>query len=296
MDKEWEEFINNDEIDAYDYKEMYFKKRENGTISLKTYFAFDEADIVVPEGVTSIESYAFESSEIRSVKLPNSLISIGVRAFRNCDNLAKVQLGRDCEVIMKHAFSGCGKLKELRLPSSVAVLEESSLGDVSDIILESEKIPHGLGMCSYKRSKSASLKIHFGERTIIVPKRSTADWSKLDQELEDFLKNKKGNLVMPHIASSAADKQEVALEGFRLEHDPKLKPILTEGFSDMMARRKNEEDFRSLFVEFLDGKMMTNDMARDALRIANDRNWTETAAYLLEKINEYEYENEDFSL
>lgn len=296
MDKEWEEFINNDEIDEYDYNEMYFKKGENGTIFLITYFAFDEADIVVPEGVTSIDNYAFESSEIRSVKLPDSLSSIGVRAFHNCDNLAKVQLGRGSKVIKKHAFSGCDKLKELFLPSSVTVLGDSSLGDVSDIILESKKIPRRLPLCSNQRSKSASLKIHFGERTIIIPKRSIADWSNLNQVLEDFLKNEKGNLVMPHIASSIEDKQEVALEGFRLEHDPKLKPILTEGFPDIMARRKNEEDFRSLFIEFLDEKMMTNNMTRDALRIAHDRNWTETAAYLLEKINGYEYENEDFSL
>ena len=48
-------------------------------------------DIVIPEGVTEINSYAFYSYyNLKSVTIPSSVTSVGIGAFARCDNLEKV--------------------------------------------------------------------------------------------------------------------------------------------------------------------------------------------------------------
>ena len=50
--------------------------------------------LVVDSSVTSIEDEAFQGLEnLKTVKLPHSLISIGNHAFNGCTNLASIKLG-----------------------------------------------------------------------------------------------------------------------------------------------------------------------------------------------------------
>jgi hypothetical protein len=76
--------------------------------------------MVVPDGITVIDESAFEGFEnLRSVKIPASVIGIGSFAFKSCRNLSEVniskstQLGKDC-------FDGC-------------CLDEESLKLIKDI-------------------------------------------------------------------------------------------------------------------------------------------------------------------
>ncbi len=82
--------------------------------------------LIIPEGVTEINSYAFRNcSSIKKVILPNSLTKIGEYAFAWCVNLAEIKFNEGLTTIENYAFSSSG-LKELHFPSTVTVIEKGT--------------------------------------------------------------------------------------------------------------------------------------------------------------------------
>ena len=68
-------------------------------------------DLVIPDGVTSINSQVFYNYEyLTSVTIPDSVTSIGDWAFANCSNLESVSLGDGIKDMGMAVFSGCDKL------------------------------------------------------------------------------------------------------------------------------------------------------------------------------------------
>ncbi len=77
-------------------------------------------DLVVPEGVTSIGTYAFaDLTALRSVRFPESLITIGTMAFSGCSQLTQLQLPEGLTGIGDRAFSGCVGVTSVHIPASV---------------------------------------------------------------------------------------------------------------------------------------------------------------------------------
>ena len=70
-------------------------------------------DVVIPEGVTSIEDDAFRYCEnLTSVKISDSVTSIGDLAFGGCKNLTSVTIPDSVTSIGDGAFSGCDGLTD----------------------------------------------------------------------------------------------------------------------------------------------------------------------------------------
>lgn len=74
---------------------------------------------IIPNDVLKIEYNAFESSNIESITIPNSVKSIGGFAFQRCTNLSSVTIGSSVEVIGERAFQGCSSLTSITIPRSV---------------------------------------------------------------------------------------------------------------------------------------------------------------------------------
>ncbi len=49
-------------------------------------------DVVIPDGVKTIPTYAFSCTGIKSINIPDSVESIGAKAFEGCDDLAAVYI------------------------------------------------------------------------------------------------------------------------------------------------------------------------------------------------------------
>ncbi len=78
------------------------------------------SSVVIPEGVTSIESRAFEEcNNLNEISIPNSVTKIGESAFEGCKALHLINMGEGVNVIGTRGFARCSNLTEIMIPRSV---------------------------------------------------------------------------------------------------------------------------------------------------------------------------------
>ena len=86
----------------------------------------DVKSLIIPEGIISIMKSAFDNCDIESVKLPDSLKKIGAFAFANCKNLEKVDFGTGLEVISNNVFEGCERLRSVEFPPQLKAISNDA--------------------------------------------------------------------------------------------------------------------------------------------------------------------------
>lgn len=100
------------------------------TKSMKTLIAIDPTleNYEIPEGVTTIEEYAFYESSIQNIIIPESVTKIGTAAFRGCYNLRNVSFKgkKGITKIPAYCFQGCTSLQTISLSSSIRTIEDSA--------------------------------------------------------------------------------------------------------------------------------------------------------------------------
>ena len=80
-------------------------------------------ELEVPEGFTSIADNAFENENFSEISLPDSLISIGNRAFYGNDTLNQLNIPPNLETIGERAFSSINTCGDVVIPNSVTTIE-----------------------------------------------------------------------------------------------------------------------------------------------------------------------------
>lgn len=92
-------------------------------------------DIIIPEGVESINDYAFSMAKISSVSFPDSMHYIGRNAFLYSD-VNRIDFGHGIAYIGGHegmVFSGCDNLTEVEVPSNVIRLGDGCFRNCTNL-------------------------------------------------------------------------------------------------------------------------------------------------------------------
>ena len=120
------------------------------------------ADLVIPDSVTSIESYAFsDCTGLTSIIMPNSVIKIGEYAFSDCAGLMSVTISNRVTKIEDYTFSGCTGLMSITIPDGVTKIGVSAFGDCT--ALTSVTIPNSVTFIAKRAFENCTrlTKIHF---------------------------------------------------------------------------------------------------------------------------------------
>lgn len=103
-------------------------------------------DFDFPEGVTSIEKFAFARSSLQSVTIPDGVTDIGYGAFYHCDALSDVTIPDSVTVIEENAFTHTLWLKSWmaggteNAPENAETTEASEASNADDFLIVGDGI------------------------------------------------------------------------------------------------------------------------------------------------------------
>ena len=84
----------------------------------------------IPNSVTSIGDKAFSGcSSLTSIMIPNSVTTIGNDAFEGCSGLTAVNIPNSVTSIGNRAFSNCSSLTSIMIPNSVTTIGDEAFSD-----------------------------------------------------------------------------------------------------------------------------------------------------------------------
>ena len=118
-------------VSEYESSEMCEKALKNPKIKMERIGKFSrktvrnrEGKYIIPDGEGFIPSYAFTGENLEDITIPDSVTSIGDRAFFGCTGLTSITIPDSVTSIGDGAFSYCTGLTSITIPNSV-----TSIGD-----------------------------------------------------------------------------------------------------------------------------------------------------------------------
>lgn len=112
-------------------EEVVFEDSTNNGLTIDNY-AFEVCTnlkkVRLPYGLTSIGNYSFKGcNQLESIVLPDTLTSIGSAAFKGDTALKDVKLSSRLKELKDETFAGCSALKTINIPESVNKMDITSL-------------------------------------------------------------------------------------------------------------------------------------------------------------------------
>lgn len=89
-------------------------------------------NIVIPDGVSSLESTFVGCTNLTTVEIPDSVTSMGYRTFANCSNLVEIKLPPNI-TYLSGTFDGCINLKRVVIPNRVKQIASNTFRNCSSL-------------------------------------------------------------------------------------------------------------------------------------------------------------------
>ena len=117
------------------------------------------------------------SDTLKTIVLPETLITIGSGVFKECNNLSSINL-EDCVCLIEigiQAFDGCSSLKEVTIPKSVESIKTYAFSNCSGLekltVESGNNVYHSEGNCIIE---TATNRLVFGCKNSIIPSYITS--------------------------------------------------------------------------------------------------------------------------
>ncbi len=145
------------------------------------------ASITIPNSVTSIGKRAFEYCKgLTSFTIPNSVTSIGDDAFRYCTSLTSIKIPESVKEIGSEVFYGCSGLTSITIPNSVTSIGGYAFSGCS--ALTSITIPNSVtSIGSYAFSGCSALASIKCEASTPPKCRNTAVFYNVDKSIPVYV-------------------------------------------------------------------------------------------------------------
>ena len=141
------------------------------------------SELTIPENVTRINNYAFESCiNLRKVIIKSELKSIPDQAFLNCSSLKEISIPKSVKEIGYNTFCGCDSLSDIYYEGTEEEWNKISVNEKGNDALKSatihygERVPNTLiigttGSCEWKFYKKTNTLYIYGQNQMAYYKK-----------------------------------------------------------------------------------------------------------------------------
>ena len=230
---------------------------EDDPTATKQWFIGEDTitEVVIPEGVETIGSYAFANlTALKKVVLPSTLERIDFGAFYGCTSLTTVEGLENVKFINRDAFAGCALRGDLNLKNAVAIADGAFAYNpkIENIILGKDVQSVG----AYAFSGNTSVKSVTIQAPII----------KLGQNAFEFCSSLESININAAVIPSMAFNECTSLASITLGKDVAV--IGEYAFSNAKATTFTVDPNNSVFVAAEGGKYLTNKAGTEILIVA----------------------------
>ncbi len=114
---------------------------EYGRVLVKADYALFRSveEYVIPQGVRTIQDYAFNGMNLKRITIPDSVIFLGQYAFAECKLLDEVVLPPRVDKIRKATFLNCASLSKVKLAKAIFRIESNAFTGTA---IQAIELPH----------------------------------------------------------------------------------------------------------------------------------------------------------
>jgi hypothetical protein len=130
-------------------------------------------EIIIPEGITKIDDYAFSGCEdLKIITLPESLTIIGDAAFNGCEYLSEFVIPDSVTSIGENVFRSCYRLESVIIGNSIPTIRDSEFFNMHSL----RKVQIGNSVTSIGERAFSQC---FGLKSVVIPDSVTSigEWA-----------------------------------------------------------------------------------------------------------------------